>query len=172
MPDWRGFPAIGAADGPPAPFKHWHSPNPPQNKTLVFTKIHYMLHPNQFNVNEAWIAFKLNDAPISTGADGDFNLIALMDAASCFILCTILVPASAAEPSKMEVKGMLKEGKAHKQQLPNTLFLPRKMPANILAAECERLGITVIRVPENQLILFVGEARESFRAHLGGGGMQ
>ena len=23
-----------------------------------------MLHPNQFQVNEAWIIFKLNDAPI------------------------------------------------------------------------------------------------------------
>ena len=131
-----------------------------------------MLHPNQFQPNEAWIAFKVNDAPITTEADGDFNLIALMDAVSCFILCTRLVPASAAEPSKIEVKRMLKEGKAHKQQLPITLFLPSKMPANILAAEFERLGITVIRVPENQLILFVGEARESFREHISGGGMQ
>ena len=25
-----------------------------------------MLHPNQFKVNEAWLVFKLNDAPICT----------------------------------------------------------------------------------------------------------
>jgi len=45
-----------------------------------------MLHPNQFHVNETWIAFQLNETPIITDRDGDFNIIALMDAASCFIL--------------------------------------------------------------------------------------
>ncbi|MCY1381805.1 hypothetical protein D9M69_697600 [compost metagenome] len=54
-----------------------------------------MLHPNQFTVNEAWIAFRLNDAPIQTDADGAFNCLALMDAASCFILGTEFVPADA-----------------------------------------------------------------------------
>ncbi len=49
--------------------------------------------PNQFQPNETWIAFKLNDAPVFTGADGDFNVLALMDAASCFILSTELFPA-------------------------------------------------------------------------------
>lgn len=63
-----------------------------------------MLHPREFQVNEAWIVFKLNDAPISTEADGDFNVIALMDAASCFILGAVFVPVTSAEPSEMEVK--------------------------------------------------------------------
>ena len=129
---------------------------------------HDALHPNQFHVNEAWIAFKLNDAPISTRADGDFNLIALMDAASCFILCTRLVPASAAEPTKIEAKRLLKEGQAHKQQLPKTLFIPSNLPSNILTGEAERQGITVVRVPEDRLLLFVGEAKEGFRERFGG----
>jgi hypothetical protein len=37
------------------------------------------LHPNQFQVNEVWIAFQLNETPISTGKDGAFNCICLMD---------------------------------------------------------------------------------------------
>lgn len=45
-----------------------------------------MLYPKQFQVNEAWIVFKLNDAPIQTEADGDFNVFALMDAANCYRL--------------------------------------------------------------------------------------
>ena len=126
------------------------------------------LHPNQFQVNEVWIAFKLNDAPISTGADGDFNLIALMDAASCFILCTTLVPASVAEPTKMEAKRLLKEGQAHKHQLPKTLFVPSNLLSNILTGEAELQGIKVVRVPEDQLLLFVGEAQEGFRERFGG----
>jgi hypothetical protein len=132
----------------------------------------HTLHPNQFHVNDAWIAFKLNDAHISTEADGDFNLIVLMDAASCFILSTRLVPASAAEPTKMETKRLLKEAQAHKQQLPKTLFISSSLPANILADEAERQGISVVRVPENRLLLFVGEAKEGFRERFGGGTMQ
>ena len=131
-----------------------------------------MLHPNQFHVNEAWIAFKLNDAPIPTGSDGDFNFIALMDAASCFILSSAPVPTSAAEPSRIEAKRLLKEGRAHKQQLPKTLFISSNQPANLLTVEAERQGITVVRVPEDQILLFIGEARESFRERFSGGSTQ
>jgi len=66
-----------------------------------------ILHPNQFYVNEAWIAFQLNDAPIHTGLDGTFNCIALMDAASCFILTSTLVLTNETEPSRFEAKLLL-----------------------------------------------------------------
>jgi len=132
----------------------------------------FVLNPNQFHVNEAWIAFKLNDAPIRTELDGDFNFIALTDAASCFILSSAPVPTSATEPSKMEARRLLKEGKAHKQELPNTLFISTDQPANLLTTEAERLGIAVVRVPEDQLLLFVGDAREGFREQFGGGSTQ
>ena len=131
-----------------------------------------MLHPNQFQVNEAWIVFKLNDEPIRTQADGDFDFVALMDAASCFILSSSPVPANMAEPSKLEAKRMLKEAKAHKQQLPKTLFIPSTQPAQHLSLEAERQGIAVIRVPEVELLLFIGEAREGFRERFGAGGAQ
>ena len=131
-----------------------------------------VLHPNQFQVNEAWIVFKLNDAPISTESDGDFNFIALMDAASCFILSSAPVPASSAESSKLESRRLLKEGRAHKQQLPKTLFIPSNQPATLVATEAERQGITVVRVPEDQLLVFLGEARESFKDHFSGSSTQ
>ena len=59
-----------------------------------------MIEPSQFQVNEAWIAFKLYDAPISTEEDGDFNVLALMDVASCYILGTEFVSTGSAEPSE------------------------------------------------------------------------
>ncbi len=131
-----------------------------------------VLHPNQFQVNEAWIVFKLNDAPIPTTLDGDFNFIALMDAASCFILSSVPIATSAAEPSNMEAERLLKEGQAHKQQLPKTLFIPSDQRANTITAEAERQGVTVVRVPEDQLLLFVGDARENFKVRFGGGSIQ
>lgn len=131
-----------------------------------------MLHPDQFEVNEAWVAFKLNDAPLRTDADGDLNCIALMDAASCFILGNMFVPVQDAEPSQVAVRRLLKESKAHKQQLPKTLLVPSEQFNTSLPAEAERQGITVVRVPEDQLLLFVGEARKLFKEHFGAGGVQ
>ena len=129
-----------------------------------------MLHPNQFHVNEAWIAFTLNDEPIHTDADGDFNYLAVMDAASCFILGSAPVPTSAAQLSQMEVKRLLKHGKSHKNQFPRTLFIPANQEAQELATEAQRQGITVVRVPEDQLLIFIGEARDSFRERFGSAG--
>lgn len=131
-----------------------------------------MLHPNQFQVNEAWIAFQLNDAPIRTNSDGDFNCIALMDAASCFILSSAFVPIGDPEPSKLEVRRLLKEARAHKQEMPKTLFVPTKQPANNFVLEAERRKVTVVRVPEDQLLVFIGEARKGFKEHFGKGRTQ
>jgi len=131
-----------------------------------------MLHPNQFKVNEAWLVFQLNDIPIHTDSEGDFDCIALMDAASCFILGNTMAPAGEAEPSKMEVRRLFQEAKAHKQELPKTLFIPSGQFNSTLPAEAERQGIAVVRVPEDQLLLFIGEARESFKEHFSGGSVQ
>lgn len=126
-----------------------------------------VLHPNQFQVNEAWIVFKLNDEPIHIELDEDIDFLALMDAASCFILGSVQVASMVAEPTQMESRRLLKEGKAHKKQLPTTLFIPKELSARFLAAEAERMGINVVRVEDYQLLVFIREARESFREHFG-----
>ena len=141
-------------------------------RTLDLTRTTVVLHPKQFEVNEAWVAFKLNDAPLRTDADGDLNCIALMDAASCCILGNMFVPVQDAEPSKMAVLRLLTESQAHKQQLPKTLFVPSEQFNTSLPAEAERQGITVVRVPEDQLLLFIGEARKRFKEHFWAGGVQ
>ena len=128
-----------------------------------------MLHPNQFQVNEAWIAFQLNDAPIQAGADGNFNCVALMDAASCFILTSTLISADGTGQSKLEARRLLKNAHANKHEMPKTLFIPSEHPANHLALEAERQKIAVVRVPENQLLLFISDAREGFKERFGGG---
>ena len=131
-----------------------------------------MLHPSEFQVNEAWIVFRLNEAPISTERDGDFNVLALMDAASCFILGAEFVPVTSSEASEMEVKRLIKSGISHKQQLPKTLYIPENLAADVLCTEAERNGIVVVRVPEEQLLVFIGEAREGLKEHIGGGSVQ
>jgi len=129
-----------------------------------------MLHPNQFRVNEAWIAFKLNQVPVRTELDGDFNCFALMDAASCFILTMEMVPATAVELSILDARRMLKRGHAHKRELPRTLYVPTGLPADSLVKEAERQRIAVIRVAEHDLMAMIGEAREGFSERFGGDG--
>ena len=121
-----------------------------------------MLHPNQFEVNETWIAFRLNNAPIRTERDGDFNCIAVMDAASCFILGSESIPASAAEPTRAEFRRLLKDAKRHKQQLPRTLFVLREDVTDQVTLEATQQSIEVVRVSESELLIFIGEAREAF----------
>jgi len=121
-----------------------------------------MLHPNQFEVNETWIAFRLNNAPIRTERDGDFNCIAVMDAASCFILGSESIPASAAEPTRAEFRRLLKDAKRHKQQLPRTLFVLREDVTDQVTLEATQQSIEVVRVSESELLIFIGEARETF----------
>lgn len=125
-----------------------------------------------FEVNEARIVFRLKEAPISTEADGDFNVIALMDAASCFILGAEFVSATSTEPTEMEVKRLIKSGKSHKQQLPKALYIPDHQAAGVLRTEAERNGTAVVREPEGQLLVFISEAREGLREHIGGGSVQ
>ena len=126
-----------------------------------------MLHPDQFTVNEAWIAFRLNTAPIQTAADGVFNCLALMDAASCFMLGSELISTSADEPSQMEVRRLLKQGQSHKQQLPKRLFVAREEPSESIAREAKRQKISIVLVPESELLIFIGHAREGFRERFG-----
>ena len=131
-----------------------------------------MSAPNQFQVNEAWIAFTLNDAPVSTQEDGDFNVLALMDAASCFILGSEFVPTDSSEPSQLVSRRLLKGGQSHKDQLPNKLLIPTNQAADILTREAERLGITVVRIPENELSEFLYEARDGFKESMSGDRIQ
>ena len=121
-----------------------------------------MLHPQQFEVNEAWIAFRLNGTPVRTERDGDFNCIALMDAASCFILGSQFIPVTASEPTRAQFRSLLKNAQRHKQQLPGTLFIAREDIADLMTREATHQNIDVVRVPESELLAFIGEARQGF----------
>src|SRR5690606_42010595 len=84
-----------------------------------------MLEPNQFEEDEAWVVFQLNDAPVRTEQDGDFNCIALMDAASGFIFGTAFVSVAQAEPSVFEVRKLFSSCLERSGGTPATLLLPK-----------------------------------------------
>lgn len=126
------------------------------------------LNPNQFQVNEAWIVFKLNDAPVITEADGDLDVIALMDTPSCFILGTGFVRADSLELSKLESRRLLKNGWSHNKKYPKRLLIPKAQPADMLIREAKRHRISITRAPEEKLSVFIKEARQGFQEHVSG----
>jgi hypothetical protein len=142
-------------------------PGRPLDATFGFTKGEDMIHPKQFQVHEAWIVFRIDDRPIHTEQDGAFHLLALMDAASCFMLSVIPVPTGSAELSASVSRRLLQDGYAHKQRWPGSLFIPSELTAKFLADEAERLGIGVLRVAEEELQLFISEARQGFSGLIG-----
>jgi len=125
-----------------------------------------VLHPSQFQINEAWIAFQLNEKPIHTEQDGSFNCFCLMDASSCYIFGVELVPASEAEPSQLQIVRLLQAAWGKKRQFPKTLYLPKGRFQNAVVAEAARRDIAVISVEEDKLLPFIGDAREGYREHL------
>lgn len=126
-----------------------------------------MLHPNQFTVNEAWIAFQLNDAPLVTERDGDLDCLALMDAASCYILGMEMYAARATGPSAHESRRLLQQGQGREGTLPQKLFIAEGSVAGAMYQEATRLNIEVVTVPEDELCVFIGEAREGFKKRFG-----
>jgi hypothetical protein len=128
-----------------------------------------VLHPSQFQVNEAWIAFRLNGMPIETVRDGSFNCVALMDAASCFILGDTFISTTVPVPSPTDLQRLLKAGWEHKQQFPTTLLVPTGELAEAAGAVAKRIGIEVIPVDEDQLLSFIGDARQGFREFIRSG---
>ena len=106
---------------------------------------------------------------IDTEQDGLFNCMALLDAASRSIRGTEFISATSPEPSPLEVRRLIKKAKNHKNRLPTTLVLAREVAGDKMAKEAERQKIDVVRVPEGELLGFIGEARHGFRQRLGTG---
>lgn len=127
-----------------------------------------MLEPDQFSTNEAWVVFQLNELPIRTEQDGDFNCVALMDAASGFIMATVFVAVGEAEPCAFEIRRLFKSGLARGHRQPDSLFVPKGQFPVILPAEAARQGITVVPVHESELSAFIGAAKRGFREHVQG----
>jgi len=126
--------------------------------------------PEQFEINEAWVAFKLNTSPIVTKEDGEFNCFSLMDAASGFVLSTAFVSVQAASLPAAEVSQLMEEAHAHKNEWPTLLLVQSAQAVDAIIEKAERLGISVRVVPESQLDVFVSDAKEGFNERFGSGG--
>lgn len=93
----------------------------------------------------------MNEAPLKTEQDGDFNVACLMDAASCYILGSEFVAAGASEVPAPVAESLIETGRAAANGLPRKLLLSSALGAEQFAKLAERAGTEVERVPDKDL---------------------
>jgi hypothetical protein len=122
-----------------------------------------MLKPGQFDVNDAWVVFRLNSAPMPTETEGDFNVLCIMDVASSFIFGNELMPVQSGEVTEPVAASLIEAGRARTQSLPTRLLLASELDLERFAALAEKLGVEVQWLTEEELSPLTAETREIFR---------
>ncbi|MGB5198970.1 MAG: hypothetical protein WBR56_03610 [Sedimenticolaceae bacterium] len=130
------------------------------------------IDPENFSPNEAWLLFQLNDAPVRTQADGDFNVLALMDVATGMILGMEFIGSTETEPSEFESRKLLASAEAEAGRKPNLLYVSSEQKMVRLVATVNAMGLDVIPEAGIELSPLTREAREGFAAHVSGGRKQ
>ena len=121
-----------------------------------------MPFPKELAPNDAWIAFRLNAAPLATRADGDYNVMGLLDPVTGLMVGMQLTPADSAEMTPDTARKLLEAGQAYAEQLPRVLLLSHNQPGEVLGAEAQRLGIPVARLPSESLAPLLDRPRFHF----------
>ncbi|MEM1143642.1 MAG: hypothetical protein AAGI88_13765 [Pseudomonadota bacterium] len=131
-----------------------------------------MLHPSQFSLNEVWILFRLNNSPVCTEENGDFHVVCLMDAASCYILGTELFSVESASVPEAVAAKLMEAAVNQSNVVPGQIYISSTLPAEDAQPLLAESAIKVSIIPDNELLPFLSEAREGFLEHVGGGRVQ
>lgn len=128
--------------------------------------------PKDFVPNEAWLLFQLNDAPVRTSQDGDFNVLAILDVATGLILGMQFVQVQAPEPSELESRKLLAAAQSEAGATSRCLFVDADQEFRQVTAVAAKLGIDVVSKAAADLDPLTREAREGLAAHLAQGQRQ
>ncbi|MBW1716055.1 MAG: hypothetical protein JRJ77_09555 [Deltaproteobacteria bacterium] len=121
-----------------------------------------MLTPDQFRVNEAWIAVRVNDASLFV-KDEPYDIYVLMDAASCYAFGHVLSRVTDEAPRDKDVEALFKNAWKAKNQWAEKLILTENSIAeDVFRKQAEKNGLSVKVVPLSDLEPIVGPIRESF----------
>lgn len=122
-----------------------------------------MLEPSSFDANDAWVVFRLNDAPLHTEADGDFDVLCIMDAASRYIFGNELMPVQSLEVPESAAARLIEAGRSQAQSLPHRLILASEFDLTGFTALADRLGVEVQWATEEELSPLTSQTRGNFQ---------
>ena len=121
-----------------------------------------MITPDQFRVNEAWIAARINEEFLFV-QDEPYDIYVLMDAASCYILGHVLSRAVDEVPQEKDVKELFQTAFQAKNQWADILILTGNSPAdNVFKKQGEQQGLSIRIVNQLDLEPILGPLKKSF----------
>lgn len=122
-----------------------------------------MIKPKDFAVNEAWVAFRLQDKPINT-VEGKFYIHLLMDVGSTYVIDQkFSIFTEPNSPSQEDVSDMFMKAFSAQLNYPKVIYIPidRKSDNNFEVIAKEN-NIEVIYLAIDELQDVIGEAIQSF----------
>lgn len=128
-----------------------------------------MLMPDQFSVNEAWIAVRINEEFVFV-KDEPYDIYVLMDAASAYVLGHVLSKVVDEAPMEKDVEVLFRQAWSAKNQWAEKLIVPENSIAeNVFRRQAEQNGLSVETVPLSDLEPIVGPLGELFASDFMGG---
>ncbi len=121
-----------------------------------------MITPDQFRVNEAWIAVRINDQFLFV-QDEPYDVYVLVDAASCYVLGHVLSPVVEEAPREKALKELFQTAFRAKKQWADILLLTGNSPADeAFKKQGEQKGLSTKTVNPADLEPILGPLKESF----------
>ena len=121
-----------------------------------------MLTPDQFRVNEVWIAVRVNEAFLFV-KDEPYDIYVLMDAASVYVLGHVLSRVVDEAPPEKDVEALFKKAWEAKNQWAEKLIVTEDSIAeNVFRTHAEKNGLSFEIVPLSDLEPIGGPLKESF----------
>ncbi|WP_132972465.1 DUF6930 domain-containing protein [Thiogranum longum] len=127
------------------------------------------IDPAQFTNNEAWLLLQLNDVPVQTTQDGDFNALAIMELSTGMIFGMEMVRVTESEMSEFQSRKLLAAAEAQAGSRPQQLFIDSERKADNVSSVATAMGISIERAPSDELAPLSREARDGFAAHISRG---
>jgi len=129
-----------------------------------------MLMPDQFRVNEAWIAVRINEEFILVG-DEPYDIYVLMDAASAYVLGHVLSKVVDEAPQEKDMENLFQTAWGAKKEWAEKLIVPEDSVAEMaFRKKAEEKGMTVETVALSDLEAIVGDLKELFASDVMGRG--
>jgi len=121
-----------------------------------------MLTPDQFRVNEVWIALRVNEKFLFV-KDEPYDIYALMDAASAYVLGHVLSRVVDEAPHEKDVEALFRKAWEVKNQWAKQLIVTENSTAeDVFRTQAEKNGLSVRIVPLSELEPIIGPLKESF----------
>ena len=121
-----------------------------------------MLTPDQFDINEAWIALRVNEAFLFV-KDEPYDIYVLMDAASAYVLGHVLSRVVDEAPLEKDVEELFEKAYGAKNQWAKRLIITENSIAeDVFKTQAEKSGLSIEIIPLSDLEPIVGPLKESF----------